>query len=136
MWRLAIAGIVEHARQPVEQGLASAEASRASALASDCSITCGGTAVASESRLQGRMISPNLVRHSRRGSPTYLIRNRSNDATLHASCTFAGTRRVRLIADPRSADQPSANGRSLSTEVTTFDSPWAMDFLPGLRRAA
>ena len=31
------------------------KASRASALASDCSITCGGTAVASESKLQGCM---------------------------------------------------------------------------------
>ena len=55
MWRLAMPALSNTRRQPIEQRFLPPKDSRAEAFASSCSMTCGGTAVASESRLQGRM---------------------------------------------------------------------------------
>ena len=123
-------GIVEHARQPVEQGLLAAERARArGALASCCSITCGGTAVASESRLQGRIDSP----ISCAGAARYDEWNSVDEPTLNTSwpcCSY--------LAPAAAAPSASAaairvgDSRSPSTTVATLRCALGDGFPAGL----
>src|SRR5206468_12728976 len=72
------------------------KASRARALAADCSMTCGGTAVASESKLQGCIMAfvsgPQSNGGSRYGSGIV-----SDDQAAHASCRFTARHRLRQL---------------------------------------
>ena len=104
-------------------------ASRARTFASSCSMTCGGTAVASESKLQGRMSCP-ISALEPSGSRQW---NSSYEPTRNTSrpldCSSLHAVRVaiaRVAAASRRPDRPFSR-----SEVATFDSPWAMDFLPG-----
>src|SRR5438270_286028 len=105
-------------------------ASRASAFASACSITYGGTAVASESKEQG-CILPNFSGPEPNGGSHYEggtrgMTKRLIQAALFLVLASCGSSTSTTAQPARSSEHPFA-----ATPVATFDSPWAMDFLPG-----
>src|SRR4051812_21673758 len=116
-------------------------ASRARALASACSTTCGGTAVASESKLQGRMWTITLHEfHHRPRDVRSTSSQRYADGT--DSMTFRLTQAFLLLllagcgASPsKGADSPTTGHPFTVSAVTTFNSPWAMAFLPASTEA-
>src|SRR3954453_7315948 len=105
MWRLAIPALSNTPARRSNNAFFPPNASRARALASCCSTTIGGTAVASESKEQGCIMAfisgPQVERGSR-----YEIGTFSDDQARNANRPVSGARGVRdLLIDYSQADE-------------------------------
>src|SRR5256885_9162662 len=103
MWRLAIPALSNTPARRSNNSFLPPNASRARTLASCCSTTCGGTAVASESREQGCIMAfvsgPQPNWGSRYGSGRV-----SDDRAPHASCPFTTPSGMRQLKFQYRAD--------------------------------
>src|SRR5689334_23071428 len=96
IWRLAIPALSNTPARRSNNAFLPPKASRARALASYCSTTCGGTAVERESKEQGCIMAfvsgPQPNCGSRYGSGTV-----SDDHAHHASCRFTARNGLRQL---------------------------------------
>ena len=108
MWRRAMPALSNTPDRRSNRALLPPNASRARTFATSCSMTCGGTAVASESKLQGRSHPFDSAHRSLRQW------NSSYEPTRNTSRPLDAPRRMRLLAigECRAAVDPTAVRRS------------------------
>src|SRR5689334_13534349 len=143
MWRRAMPALSNTPDRRSNRAFLPPNASRARIFASDCSTTNGGTAVARESRLHGRMGTFPCKTGSRNAPMNALMAPHSADITqMEQEVMTRSLIQIGMIfelaacgAAPSAGQQPSGDPPFVTREVATFDSPWAMDFLPGTSQA-
>src|SRR5436305_10257211 len=109
MWRRAMPALSNTPASRSNNALFPPNASRARLLASCCSITCGGTAVASESKLQG-CIMAFISGPQPNGGSRYGSRIVSDDQAAHASCRFTARHGLRQLQFDYGPDDEQFHG--------------------------